>query len=262
MNQIDVFLKTYDLADECIKNIKRWIDIFNDKKYKIKLIIPENRALYAHKVFPNIPTFCDINLNLNENSKYKQFFDRLTGFHGPGRANLTCYKYAESSFFWNIDADDTFVEMNCKNDALLLGKLKLVENISIDLDIHANSMDFYRLYNCRDWLDHWSFGICFMKNDFDSILNSLENLEIRDRGFSINSDHIFDTIRHKKNIKIFSFAITNSTMIHPTFGHIKGDHGGNKSCIHYYNENTKHTTLPCGVSTNEYSELNDYMVIK
>lgn len=261
MQKIDVFLKTYDLAPECVKNIKRWISIFSPSdKYTIKIVIPSKFNPQANSIFSPLQICNDINLNLPENEKYANFFKKITEFRNPAIANLTCFKNAKSSFFWNIDADDTHVEMNSGNDFELLEKLQKIEKIVEENNYHAASLDFYRLWNCNNWLDHWSFGVCYMKNDLDTIVENLDKLKIYDRGFGINSDHLLDMIRHQINsIKIKSFGIRNSVLIHPTFGHVKG--GPNASCVHKYNENEKETQLPCGLKTNRYEEAIDYIVI-
>lgn len=261
MEKIDVFLKTYDLAIECVKNILRWVYIFNqDPKYNIKIVLPEKFKDEALQYFSKFKLCHDINLTSPDNELYLNFFNKITEFKNPAIANLTCFKYAETPFFWNIDADDTHLEMNSKNDKELLDNLQKIESISMQYDYYANSLDFYRLWNCNDWLDHWSFGICFMKNDLSNIVNNLDKLNIYDRGFGVNSDHLYDMIRHQiKDIKIKSFGIKNSMLIHPTFGHIKGGH--NASCVHHYNENEKQTKLPCGIQTNKYEEAIDYIII-
>lgn len=259
MQKIDVFLKTYDLAPECVKNINRWVSIFSkDTNYNLKLVIPPKFNEDA-RIFESVEICNDIDLNDPTNTEYAKFFAKITQFKNPAIANLTCYKNAKTDFFWNIDADDTHLEMQSLDDSVLLEKLKKVEKLSIKNNYYAISLDFYRLWNCNNWLDHWSFGVCFMKNDLTTVVNVLDNLKIYDRGFGINSDHLFDMIRHQiQDIKVKTFSIQKSTLIHPTFGHIKGGHS---SCIHSYDETEKKTKLPCGERINKYEEATDYIIV-
>lgn len=101
MEKNDVFLKTSNLDNESIKNLKRWISIFSlDSNYTIKLIIPKqyNNDL-IHRLFNNIKIYNDIDINDTTNINYKIFYNSLTVGKKPGIGNLTCYEYAETSFF-------------------------------------------------------------------------------------------------------------------------------------------------------------------
>ena len=259
MQKIDVFLKTYKLDSESIKNIQRWIFLFSQKlKYNIKLIIPENcNNLIIDPVLKNIEVCNDIKINDTIESEYVLFYNKIKMGKNPGIANLTCYKNAKTSFFWNIDADDTYFTLNSLDDNKLLDKLEEIENIAINNNYYATSLDFYRIFNYHSakWSDHWSFGICFMKNDLKTINEALPEIEIYDRGFGINSDHIFDTIRRYNKIKIVTFVIKNSRLIHPT--------NDFRSALHLYNTNDKETYYNGFKNINNYYEHvdRDYIII-
>jgi hypothetical protein len=261
MQKIDVFLKSSNLETESVENIKRWIFIFLQKsKYNIKLVIPEKCNNTAISLFSNIKIVNDIEIAHQYNFQYKIFYDKLTSsWQKTGIANLTCYKNAKTSFFWNIDADDTYFTLDCFDDNKLLDKLEQVENISIKNNYHAISLDFYRIinYHATKWSDHWSFGICFIKNDIKTINKIVSNMEIIDAGFGINSDHIFDTIRKNKKIKIITFVIKNSKLIHPAINKI-----GCPKVVHKYNIDNKETYSDYFKFTNNYTEvLDDYIIV-
>jgi len=262
MEKNDVFLKTSNLDNESIKNLKRWISIFSlDSNYTIKLIIPKqyNNDL-IHRLFNNIKIYNDIDINDTTNINYKIFYNSLTVGKKPGIGNLTCYEYAETSFFWNIDGDDTYFTLDSLDDKELLFKLKEIEIITKKNKYYAASLDFYRIFNYHNnmkWSDHWSFGLCFMKNNLKIITDILSTTEVLDRGFGINSDHIFDTIRKNNNIKIGSFVIKNSKLIHPTISR-----HGCPLVVHKYNSNNKETYNNNFKNVNNYTEIdNNYIII-
>lgn len=262
MEKIDVFLKTSKLDTESIKNIKRWIFIFSlDLKYTIKLVIPEKYNSEVSSIFGNIEICNDIDIDSTTNNDIKIFYNSLNSLgKKAGIANLTCYEYAETLFFWNIDADDTYFTLNSLDDKELLLKFEQIENYCKHKNYYAASLDFYRIFNYHnntEWSDHWSFGLVFIKNNLKLITDILSTIEVVDRGFGINSDHLFDIVRKYSNNKIITFVIKNSKLVHPTL-----NSPGYLSVEHIYNSSNKETHINSFKTVNNYIEVDkDYIII-
>ena len=87
-----------------------------------------------------------------------------------GQAHLTTHWHANKNnypFFWNIDADDTYIFL----DAIrIVEMLKCVEKYSVDNKIHMNALDMWRSVSFHEQWEagkHWSLGVVFVDNRID-----------------------------------------------------------------------------------------------
>ena len=207
---IDVFLKINRDDEMAYYSLEYWIKVFSlNPKYNIKILadIPLSKDFN----FPIVPSKAGIDV------KYKTLFNQTRGakWRFATRAFLSCYEYAETNFFWNIDADDTYYDLSPR---IIAEYLIEIERISSKEQIDCFSQDFYRsttISNNRHVYDHWSFGISFQNQH---AVKKLQNLTAEDfkykPPFLFNLDFLFQYLHRIGILKCESWYIPNTVFYH------------------------------------------------
>lgn len=213
------YLKINRNTDSAFRYLERWIQIaylFNRDCY----IICDNRDVTASILEKDILYGSAIIIESISEKKVKtvaQRFSRDNHWLGAALAHMTAFYHSRKhgyDFFWNIDADDTFVCLSTDRIKEMLGKC---EEYAKHQASDCLSLDMWR--SILRGL-HWSFGITFTSNEKDwikimethSIDAEFQGKEAIARG---NIDAFFTYLKDAEpSLKIDTCYFENLTFIH------------------------------------------------
>lgn len=133
-------------------------------------------------------------------------------------AHLTTFYHARENgfkYFWNIDADDTFI---CLSPARAGELLQTAEQYA-----QENAVDIFSLDMWRTWMkgEHWSFGITFTSNQVDwfeemrkNCIAAMTRGKHSVMGLKGNLDEYFSTLKKFSTLRIETFYFENLSFIH------------------------------------------------
>lgn len=141
-----------------------------------------------------------------------------------GQAHLTAHWHAKMncySYFWNIDADDTFM---CLSSLRIVSLLKMVEEFSKENSIDVIGLDMWRSMSAHEkWSKgiNWSLGITFINNNLDWIdIFSKYSPEYKNEmcideyDNDVNLDWYFTYLKYKNAARIETFYFEKMKFMH------------------------------------------------
>lgn len=201
------------------RNLERWIDIsclFGADCYilcdqeKIKDTILRKNLLLGQTIF----------IHSDRNTENKRIAQNITTdekWLNAALAHMTTFWNANANgydYFWNIDADDTFM---CLSSERIKELLMLCESYAEEQQIDGFSLDMWRTVTGGG---HWSFGITYInahRNWHYIIEKHSTDLDYKNRNDSIRSniDWFFTYLKEvEKNIRLETFCFENLKFIH------------------------------------------------
>mgnify|MGYP002510274063 CR=1 FL=1 len=201
------------------RNLERWIEVsylFGVDCYvlcdqeRIKNTIIQKNLLLGKLIFINSDRKNDtekIAQNITTNEKWlNAALAHMTTFWN---ANANGYDY-----FWNIDADDTFI---CLSSERIRELLALCESYAEEQQIDCFSLDMWRTVTRGT---HWSFGVTYInarKNWKNIIEGHSTDPDYKNRDDSIRSniDWFFTYLKEaERDLKLETFCFENLKFIH------------------------------------------------
>ena len=212
------YLKVNRSDDYAFRCLQHWLNIAECMKVKVYIICDNKKLeqkIYKHIIFSNN----DINIIKSVHKPLNKIVKNIATklWIKATYAHLTTFWHAkEKNFksFWNIDADDTMLELDANVCANIL---KDISQYAKNNDIKAFSLD---MHTSRTKGKHWSFGITYTNSEFDwfNLLNANTNTDWRNKYLSydyhFNLDWFFTYLRDKNICNIKTFYIENLYFIH------------------------------------------------
>lgn len=213
--KIDVFLKfpnSLMIQDNHI--VQYWLQVFDRQRYQINLMCDDDPSNLVHSKIKWTPPLPKEQLS----QKYQAIYGLLGNKSNKGArillaCMLSCYEYASSDIFWNIDSDDSLYSLSPEK---LGEQLITIESLCREKNLDAISQDYYNnpLYNMFVG-NGFSFGVSCQKNDTKTrILKSLDNSVFDDYKSSFILDSVFIHLNRKNKIQVSSFFLDPSIFVH------------------------------------------------
>lgn len=223
------YLKVNRNNNYVIPNLKHWLDACmlydnsiiyilcdNDnlkKKIEQELVIDYNRV-----------SFLESDRDCSEMNEVLHQICAVNKWVKVGQAHLKTHWHADEQghdFFWNIDADDTFV---CLDPIRIVEMFQSVEQYSKSMEITMNGLDMWRSMSVHEhWSkgDNWSLGITFVDNRVDWKTLLMEHRKeprqlkkIYETDSDANLDWYFTYLRDIKAERIETFYFENMKFMH------------------------------------------------
>lgn len=212
-----------------IPNLKHWLDAALWREDSLVYILCDNEAL-LDKILKEISLDIDRVSFLTSdrsNDDINEILNNVCGtekWRKVGQAHLTTHFHADANkydFFWNIDADDTFI---CLDPLRINEMFGLVEKYSLKQKIHLNGLDMWRSMSAYEkWPQgvNWSLGITFVDNRIDWKNIMLDHCHyprelgrVYDGEKDSNLDWYFTYLKDQNIANIASFYVENLKFMH------------------------------------------------
>lgn len=223
------YLKVNRNNSYVIPNLKHWLDAVMLYEGGFAYILCDNpelkqRIMKELTLNPERTEFLESDRNCCE---INGILDNICGGNKwvkVGQAHLKTHWHAcekQYPYFWNIDADDTYV---CLDPIRMAEMFRTVEKYSVDNSIRMISLDMWRSMSVEErWPkgNNWSLGIVFVDNQvsWPMILEThCLDKEFQKRTFpldkDINLDWYFTYLRSIKAERIETFYFENMRFMH------------------------------------------------
>lgn len=203
-------------------NIQHWIDSIFLLPEPIVYFVCDNSELQR-----DILRHIDMHgkdvyfLNSNkETEKINHIISNITdnAWRNAGYAHITTFWHAKENqypFFWNIDADDTYM---CLDPVRIAEAFEMVEKSARQEGIHIYSLDMWRS-NLMTYkgIENWSFGITYTDNSVDwlSVMEQHCEDDLYQLGdLELLIDDYFTYLKRVTSLKIETFYFENLKFIH------------------------------------------------
>lgn len=212
-----------------IPNLKHWIDAVMLYEGGFAYILcdnPELKQRIVSEIFLDAKRteFLESDRSCNEINLILGSVCRINKWVKVGQAHLKTHWHASEKqypFFWNIDADDTYI---CLDPIRLAEMFKTVEKYSVENSIKMNALDMWRSMSIDErWAkgDNWSLGVVFVDNrlPWPKILEEhCNDEEFQKNIFPLdkdsNLDWYFTYLRNIGAESIETFYIENMRFMH------------------------------------------------
>ncbi len=213
MGKKAIYLKVNRTEKWALDNLRRWINISITLGYDI-FVICDNDLLAEKITTLEFSEYVNIIKSI-KSSLAQKIVKRICvpRWKNAAYAHLTTFihsKEFEYTYFWNIDADDTYMLLPIPK---IVGLMHEVENYSINNTINCFSLD---MWYTRLEANDWSFGITFTDNSVDWEQIVLENSVgyVTDEICHGNIDNYFFYLRSNKSAKIETWYAENMRFVH------------------------------------------------
>ena len=166
------YLKANRNNSYVIPNLKHWLDAVMMYENGFAYILCDNPKL-KERIMDGIPldsnrvAFLESERNNEEINFVLENICKVDKWKRVGQAHLTTHWHAKSigcQYFWNIDADDTFV---CLDPIRMAEMFRIVEKYAQLYSIKMFSLDMWRSMSISEhWAKgaNWSLGIVYVDN--------------------------------------------------------------------------------------------------